>query len=138
MYECESAMREPMKKMLSVTWTRLPGEERPCVRCSDTGVSFSELLSSIRPLLERDGIKVTCEENTQPPSGTSRDGTFMLNGKNLEDLVREADRAGFLCHSSKCQPFTSSVEITRNERGERCVKAPEILFRKAILASLED
>lgn len=127
-----------MKKILSVTWTRLPGEGKPCVLCSDTGVSFFELLSSIRPLLERDGIGVSCEEIPEPPFGIPRDGILMLNGKNLEDLVRDADRAWFLCHSSKCQPFNSSVEITRNERGERCMEAPEILFRKAILASLED
>jgi len=127
-----------MKKMLFVTWTCLPGEGRPCVRCSDTGLSFFELLSSIQPLLERDGIGVTCEEIPEPPSGIPRDGILMLNGNNLEDLVRDADRAWFVCHSSKCQPFTSSVEITRNERGERCMKAPEMLFRKAILASLED
>lgn len=62
----------------------------------------------------------------------------MLNGRSLEDLVREADRAQFLCHSSKCQPFHSSVEITRNDKGMRCLKAPEILFRKAILSSMED
>ena len=127
-----------VKQILSVTWPYVPGGEIPCVLCSDTGLTFPDLFSSIRPLLERDGILVSWKEIPHASSQDPGDTGFMLNGRSLEDLVREADRAQFLCHSSKCQPFHSSVEITRNDKGMRCLTAPEILFRKAILASMEE
>lgn len=127
-----------VKKILSITWSQIPGGKTPCVLCSDTGRNFPDLITSIRPLLEQDGIMVSLNDIPHTSSYDPGETGFMLNGRSLEDLVREADRAQFLCHSSKCQPFLSLVEITRNEEGMRCLKAPEILFRKAILASMED
>ena len=97
-----------------------------------------DLLSSVRPILEHDGIPVTCEDVTLAPADSDQGIGLSLNGRSLEDLLRESDRAQFLCHSSKCQPYQSSVEVIRDQAGERCIRAPEILFRKAILLSLEE
>lgn len=127
-----------MIRSLIVTWTPRPGEPHPCAICSDSGLSFLELLSSVSPLLEGDGIPVTLVENLLFPGSPTEEGGFLLNGRPLEELLRESDRAQFLCHSSRCQPYTSGVDITRDEHGIRCIRAPEILFRKAILRSLEE
>ncbi|MCU0632527.1 MAG: DUF2703 domain-containing protein [Methanolinea sp.] len=127
-----------MTRALSVVWAHLPGKRPPCAICSDTGLSFLELLTSVRPLLERDDIPVTCKEKLLVSGPSEEDAGFSLNGHSLEELLRESDRSQFLCHSSKCQPYRPTVEITRDDRGVRCIKAPELLFRKAILASMED
>jgi len=127
-----------MIRSLIVTWIPRPGEPHPCAICSDSGLSFLELLSSVRPLLEEDSIPVTLIENLLSPGFLMEEGGFLLNGRSLEELLLESDRAQFLCHSSRCQPYVSGVNITRDERGIRCIRAPEILFRKAILLSLEE
>ncbi len=123
---------------LKVLWRHTPGESARCVLCSDSHLAFDDLLSAIRPLLENDGIMVTYEEQLLgPPDDPTKAGIF-LNGRALEKLLHECDRAQSLCHSTPCEPFFSDVHITRDDAGNRCISAPEILFRKAILASLED
>lgn len=127
-----------MAAVLSVTWFSRPGEHHPCAVCSDTGLSFLELLTSLSPLLEKDGIRVILNREMPRPSPDPENPGFFLNGHPLEDLLRESDRAWFLCHSSGCQPYRPSVVVFRDEQGIRCIRAPELLFRKAILRSLEE
>jgi len=126
-----------MSRTLTVTRTPRTGEPRPCAVCSDSGLSFLELLSSVKPVLERDGIAVITGSTPDVQDASTDDTGFMLNGRPLEDLLRECDRAQFICHSSRCQAFVPAVEIVRDEQGARCIRAPEMLFRKAILLSLE-
>lgn len=126
-----------MSRTLTVTWTPRACEPHPCAVCSDSALSFLELLSSVIPMLERDGIEVFFGKDLPAPDASPDDTGFFLNDRPLEDLLRECDRAQFICHSSRCQTFVPAVEIVRDERGARCIRAPEMLFRKAILMSLE-
>ena len=126
-----------MRRTLTVTWRPRTSDPPPCAVCSDSGLAFLELLSSVIPVLERDGIGVVFGKDLSGPEASTDDRGFFLNDRPLEDLLRECDRAQFICHSSRCQAFVPAVEIVRDEQGARCIRAPEMLFRKAILLSLE-
>lgn len=127
-----------MGHSLNIIWRHMPEESARCVLCSDSHLTFPDLLSAISPLLENDGIGVRFEEQLLSPSVDQTRAGIFLNGRPLEGLLHDCDRAQSLCHSSACEPFQSSVHITRDDAGHRCISAPEILFRKAILKSLED
>ncbi|HOT03471.1 MAG TPA: hypothetical protein PK069_04770 [Methanolinea sp.] len=125
-----------MRGILTVAWRPCTSVSTHCAVCSDSGLTFLELLSSVIPVLERDGIEGVIGSELPCRDASTHDTGFFLNDHPLEDLLRECDRAQFICHSSRCQAFVPSVEIVRDERGDRCIWAPEMLFRKAILLSL--
>ncbi len=126
-----------MKKILHISWNHFLRSEDPCIRSTDTGRTFRELVRIVRPLLEKDDIEVLLEEVVLPPGTPADREGFYLNGRPLVELLFLADQAEFLCRSSKCQEFQESVHVTPRPDGSSCLEAPEILFRKAFLQALE-
>lgn len=122
-----------IRRCLEVEWIHEEGTQAPCYICSDTEKTFFELLDEVTPLLEADGISVIRSERTVPGCPN----TICLNGKHLLDLIDLAEQGQRYCKSTKWH----QAEITRQSvigaDGIMCHHAPEILYRKAILYSLE-
>lgn len=115
-----------------VTWNPQEGMHHMCAFCSDTGLSFLDLLSSVMGIVVENGIKATIDEGMPVQDATSVDEPgFFLNGFSLENLLRECDHAQFLCHSSACERYAPAVKISLDDSGVRCIQAPELLFPKS-------
>ncbi len=127
-----------MKRILHISWNHFLRSKDPCIRTTDTGRTFRELVQIVCPLLEKDGIEVLLEQVVLPPGTPPEREGFFLNGRPLIELLFLADQAEFLCRSSKCQEFRESVRVTPGPDGSSCLEAPEILFRKAVLQALEE
>ena len=119
---------------LEVEWRHEEGQKSPCYRSSDSGKTFFDLLDEVEPLLVSDGIEVTRSE-TLVPGGEGNH--IFLNGQLLEILLDEAGTSQSYCQSTKWLQVEQSRQAVRNPDGEVYQQAPEILYRKAILRSLE-
>ncbi|HUU75345.1 MAG TPA: DUF2703 domain-containing protein [Methanoregulaceae archaeon] len=124
-----------VQKSLVVEWRHAEGEGEPCYRCSDTGHTFIDLLDEVIPLLESDGITVKQTERLVQAGTRNR---IYLNGRPLEELLDEAGRAQTYCHSTKWMMLEEARRAVIGPDGVACQEAPEILFRKSILKSLEE
>lgn len=119
---------------LEVEWRHEEGQKSPCYRCSDTGKTFFDLIDEIEPLLVSDGIEVERSETVV----TGGEGNHIyLNGRLLDDLLDAAGRSQSYCQSTKWLQVEQSRQAVREQDGTVCQQAPEILYRKAVLRSLE-
>jgi hypothetical protein len=119
---------------LEVEWRHEEGQKSPCYRCSDTGMTFFELLDEVEPLLISDGIEVTRSERLVP---WGEGNHIILNEKLLEGLLDDAGISQSYCQSTKWLHIEQSRQAVRDPDGTVWQQAPEILYRKAILRSLE-
>lgn len=127
-----------MKRMLSVLWRHTAGQEQPCLSCSDTGRSFSGLLELLVPAFDDEGIVLGFREELVPGTTGLPENTVLLNGIPITYLLSHAAQGEEYCHASRCRPPEHIHRRFPDPSGVMCDEAPEILFRKAILLSLDD
>ena len=127
-----------MKRTLSVLWRHTADQERPCLTCSDTGRSFSELLELLIPAFDDEGIVLDYREELVPDDASLPENTVLLNGTPIGALLSYAARGEEYCHASRCRPHEHIHRRFPDISGVMCDEAPEILFRKAILLALDD
>ncbi len=119
-----------------VEWRHTPGEDECCVRCEESGRNFHELLKDLHAALLSEGIEVRLEEVITDPSHDP-ENSLLLNGVPIGDLVNEAATAQGWCSSRRCEPAKLNFTETLHN-GKKCLIAPELLLRKAILLALEE
>ena len=127
-----------MKRTLSVTWRHTGDQETPCLRCSDTGRSFSDLLELLIPAFDSEGIVLEFMEELVPGDADLPENAVLLNGIPISPLLSYAARGEEYCHASRCRPPEHIHRRFPDESGVMCDEAPEILFRKAILLALDE
>jgi hypothetical protein len=127
-----------MDRVLEVTWRHTPGQTEPCLTCSDTKRSFSELLVDLIPLFREEGISVRFSEELVEGEGGAVESLVLLNGIPISPLLSHAAIGEEYCHSSKCTPAQTIHRHYPGPGGIPCDEAPEILFRKAIVLSFDD
>jgi hypothetical protein len=127
-----------MKRTLSVLWRHTGDQDRPCLTCSDTGRSFSELLDLLIPAFNEEGIVLDFREDLVPGNPAQSESAVILNGIPIELLLSHAARGEEYCHASRCRPPEHIHRRFPGPSGVTCDEAPEILFRKAILLALDE
>lgn len=125
-----------MDTILEVTWRHTPDQASPCLTCSDTGRSFSELLEVLLPAFREEGISVRFSDKTVDPGGPP-ENLLLLNGIAIGPLLSHAAQGEEYCHTSKCMPPAHLHRHYPGPEGIPCDEAPEILVRKAIVLSLD-
>jgi len=127
-----------MKRTLSILWRHTVDQEAPCITCSDTGRSFSELLELLIPAFDEEGINLDFREERIPGDAGISENTVLLNDIPIGPLLTYAAQGEEYCHASRCRPPEHIHRRFPNASGVMCDEAPEILFRKAILLALDD
>jgi hypothetical protein len=127
-----------MERVLEVTWRHSPGQDEPCLTCSDTKRSFSELLEDLIPAFREEGISVRFSEELMGGGGGAAESMVLLNGIPISSLLSYAAIGEEYCHASKCMPAQNIHRHYPGPGGIPCDEAPEILFRKAILLSFDE
>jgi hypothetical protein len=127
-----------MKRTLSILWRHTGDQEAPCLTCSDTGRSFSELLELLIPAFDDEGVNLDYREELVPGDAGMPENTVILNDIPIGPLLSYAARGEEYCHASRCRPPEHIHRRFPDVSGVMCDEAPEILFRKAILLSLDD
>jgi hypothetical protein len=127
-----------MKRTLSVLWRHTVDQEAPCITCSDTGRSFSELLELLIPAFDEEGIELDFRDEVIPGDTGIPENTVLLNGIPIGPLLTYAAQGEEYCHASRCRPPEHIHRLFPDASGVMCDEAPEILFRKAILLALDD
>jgi|WetSurMetagenome_2_1015567.scaffolds.fasta_scaffold21109_5 hypothetical protein len=125
-----------MKRTLLIEWKHAPGNGETCIRSTDTGKTFQQIIDEVRPLLERDGISLQVNRQVLPV-GHPRD-IILLNGILLEELIAMAGSGQSYCRSTKCMQVQEDYPHFVTTSEGICMEAPEILFRKSVLLALED
>jgi len=127
-----------MQRTLEMVWRHSEGQAGPCMRCTDTGKTFLELLKELLPVFDDEGIRLDFREELVPP-GTAVPINFLrLNGIPLHVLLSRAAEGEEYCHASKCMPLKNIHRQVRGPDGITCDEAPEMIARKAILLALEE
>ncbi|NYT07356.1 MAG: DUF2703 domain-containing protein [Methanomicrobiales archaeon] len=127
-----------MKRTLSVVWRHTGDQQEPCLTCSDTGRTFSDLLALLIPAFDEEGIRLEFREEAVPGEGGLPENAVLLNGIPIGYLLSHAARGEEYCHASRCRPPEHIHRRFPDTSGVMCDEAPEILFRKAILLALDD
>jgi hypothetical protein len=127
-----------MDRVLEVTWRHTPGQTEPCLSCSDTKKSFSELLEELIPAFQEDGISIRFKEDLLEGTGEQAESQVLLNGIPISSLLSHAAAGEEYCHASKCMPVQNIHRHYPGPSGIPCDEAPEILFRKAIVLSFDE
>lgn len=127
-----------MKRTLSILWLHTVDQEAPCITCSDTGRSFSELLELLIPAFEEEGIMPDFRNKLIPGDAGMPENTVLLNGIPIGPLLTYAAQGEEYCHASRCRPPEHIHRRFLDASGVMCDEAPEILFRKAILLAMDD
>jgi len=127
-----------MNRTLSVLWRHTGDQQAPCLTCSDTGRSFSELLELLIPAFDDEGIELDFRDELIPGDARIAENTVLLNGIPVSPLLSYAAQGEEYCHASRCRPPEHIHRLFPDESGVMCDEAPEILFRKAILLALDD
>jgi len=125
-----------MDTILEVTWRHTPDQVSPCLTCSDTGRNFSELLEELLPAFREEGISVRFSDEKVDPGGQP-ENLLLLNGIAISPLLSHAAQGEEYCQASKCAPPANFHRHYPGPGGVPCDEAPEILFRKAIVLSLD-
>jgi hypothetical protein len=127
-----------MDRILEVTWRHTPGLTDPCLTCSDTKQSFSELLEDLIPIFREEGISVRQSEEVVRGEDGPAESLVLLNGIPISSLLSHAAVGEEYCHASKCRPAQTIHRHYPGPGGIPCDEAPEILFRKAIVLSFDE
>jgi len=127
-----------MKRTLSVLWRHTGDQQAPCLTCSDTGRSFSEMLELLIPAFDDEGIGLDYREELVPGDAALPENTVLLNDIPIGPLLSHAAKGEEYCHASRCRPPEHIHRRFPDASGVMCDEAPEILFRKAILLALDD
>jgi hypothetical protein len=127
-----------MKRTLSVIWRHTGDQEKPCLTCSDTGRTFSDLLELLIPAFDEEGIVLNFHEEPVPGDAELPENIVLLNGIPIGYLLSHAARGEEYCHASRCRPPEHIHRRFPGATGVMCDEAPEILFRKAILLAMDD
>jgi hypothetical protein len=127
-----------MKRTLSVLWRHTVDQEAPCITCSDTGRSFSDLLELLIPAFDEEGMDLDFRDELIPGDTGMPENTVLLNGIPIGPLLTYAAQGEEYCHASRCRPPGHIHRRFPDASGVMCDEAPEILFRKAILLALDD
>jgi hypothetical protein len=127
-----------MDRILEVTWRHTTGQTTPCLSCSDTKRTFSELLEDLIPAFQEEGISVRFKEELLEGSGDHAESLVLLNGIPISSLLSHAAIGEEYCHASKCMPVQHIHRHYPGPGGIQCDEAPEILFRKAIVLSFDE
>ena len=127
-----------MQQTLEMVWRHSEGQAAPCMRCTDTGKTFLELLKELLPIFDDEGIRLDFREELVPPGTTVPINQLRLNGIPLHVLLSRASEGEEYCHASKCMPLKNIHRQVRGPDGITCDEAPEIIARKAILLALEE
>jgi len=126
-----------MDRILAVTWRHTPDQKEPCLTCSDTSRTFSELLEELIPAFQEEGITVRFSDETVDAGGPA-ENVVLLNGIPISPLLSHAAMGEEYCHASKCMPVPHIHRHYPGPGGVPCDEAPEILFRKAIVLSFDE
>jgi len=126
-----------VERTLTVLWRHSGDQHEPSFFCTDTRRSFFALLEELIPVFRDEGIILAFKEETVSPDIGRRVNTVDLNGISLSLLLSRAAEGEEYCHASKCMPVRDLFHQVPGPGGIVCGEAPEILFRKAILLSLE-
>lgn len=121
-----------MKENFVVLWRRRPGTACP-YRTADTGLSLSELLRDLVPVLEENGVTVEMEVEEADGEG----GVF-FNGVTLDDLLAEAVGAERYCAGPSRMEELGNPALAFDPNAPVGRVLPEIIFRKAVLLALEE
>ena len=127
-----------MKRTLLVIWRHTGDQEKPCLTCSDTGRTFSDLLELLIPAFDEEGIVLDFQEEPVPGDAELPENIVLLNGIPIGYLLSHAARGEEYCHASRCRPPEHIHRRFPAATGVMCDEAPEILFRKAILLAMDD
>jgi hypothetical protein len=127
-----------MKRTLSVLWRHTVDQEAPCITCSDTGRSFSDLLELLIPAFDEEGMDLDFRDELIPGDTGMPENTVLLNGIPIGPLLTYAAQGEEYCHASRCRPPGHIHRRFPDASGVMCDEAPEILVRKAILLALDD
>lgn len=127
-----------MKQTLEMVWRHSEGQAGPCMRCTDTGKTFLELLKELLPVFDDEGIRLDFREELVPPGTAVPINHLRLNGIPLHVLLSRAAEGEEYCHASKCMPLKNFHRQVRGPDGITCDEAPEMIVRKAILLALEE
>jgi hypothetical protein len=127
-----------MDRILEVTWRHTPGQSEPCLSCSDSGKTFSELLEDLIPAFQEDGISVRFKNELLEGPDRPAESLVLLNGIPISSLLSHAAAGEEYCHASKCMPVQHIHRHYPGPGGIPCDEAPEILFRKAIVLSFDE
>jgi hypothetical protein len=125
-----------MDTILEVTWRHTPDQASPCLSCSDTGRNFQELLEELLPAFREEGISIRFSDEVVEPGGQP-ENLLLLNGIAISPLLSHAAQGEEYCQASKCAPPAHLHRHYPGPGGVPCDEAPEILFRKAIVLSLD-
>jgi hypothetical protein len=125
-----------MENILEVTWRHTPDQAGPCLTCTDTGRTFTELLEELLTAFREEGISVRFTDQVVPP-GVPPENLLLLNGIAIGPLLSHAAQGEEYCQASKCMPPAHLHRHYTGPGGIPCDEAPEILVRKAIVLSLD-
>jgi hypothetical protein len=127
-----------MDRTLTVTWRHTPDQKEPCLTCSDTNRSFSELLEELIPAFQEEGISVRFSDEPVAIEAGRAENSVLLNDIPISPLLSHAAMGEEYCHASKCMPVPNIHRHYPGPGGISCDEATEILFRKAIVLSFDE
>ncbi|MEI6841276.1 MAG: hypothetical protein WCK53_08420 [Methanomicrobiales archaeon] len=121
-----------MNKTLTIFWEHTPDLSEIPLITSDTNKTFCELLKSLRPALEQEGIilRFTSRSVTGAVNAQSQ---VTLNGRSLGDLLIEVAEEQRRCEGRRCEmatPITFPILPHGNIPYQR---VPDLIIRKVLL-----
>ncbi|WP_067047289.1 DUF2703 domain-containing protein [Methanofollis ethanolicus] len=121
-----------MRERFVVLWRRRTGATCP-YRTADTGLTLSELLQELVPVLEENGV--TVEVHVEETEG---EGDVLFNSVPLDDLLAEAVGAERYCAGPSRMEELGNPALAFDPNAPVGRVLPEIVFRKAVLLALEE
>ncbi len=124
-----------MIRQLEILWEHGHELTEIPVITSDTKKTFCDLLKELAPAFEREGI-VLKFLSKETPGAAERSSRITVNGRSVEDLLREVGEEQRQCEGRRCEmgrPLTFPFVL----RGDfQYLSVPELIIRKIFLRAV--